>query len=82
MFDGMVEQQDGAELVATVRGADPRTGLPAVAELRRIVEEAEALQIASARAQGWSWQDIGQALGVSRQAAHHKHGRGGRRERR
>jgi biotin operon repressor len=37
-----------------------------------------------ARAQGWSWQQIADALGVSRQAVHKKHGDGrrfGRRER-
>lgn len=54
---------------------DPRVGLQAVAALRRLVERLEALQVDSARAQGWSWEDIGAALGVSRQAVHKKHAR-------
>ncbi|WP_367126362.1 helix-turn-helix domain-containing protein [Streptomyces phytohabitans] len=47
----------------------------AVAALRRLVERLEALQVASARGQGWSWEEIGTALGVSRQAVHKKHSR-------
>lgn len=62
------------ELVALARGTDPDAGLAAIAWLRRIVDEAEAVQVERARGMGWSWEDIGRALGVSRQAAHHKHG--------
>lgn len=62
------------ELVSLARGTDPEAGLTAVARLRRIIEEAEAVQVEQARGRGWSWEDIGRALGVSRQAAHHKHG--------
>ncbi|AXK36983.1 helix-turn-helix domain-containing protein [Streptomyces armeniacus] len=47
----------------------------AVAALRRLVERLEALQVESARRQGWSWEEIGAALGVSRQAVHKKHSR-------
>jgi predicted DNA-binding protein YlxM (UPF0122 family) len=36
------------------------------------------LQVANAREQGWSWQDIAEAIGVSRQAVHKKHGAGRR----
>ena len=54
---------------------DPRVGLQAVAALRSLVERLEALQVDRARGQGWSWEEIGQALGVSRQAVHKKHGR-------
>jgi biotin operon repressor len=50
-------------------------GLRAVAALRQLVERLEALQVDSARRFGWSWEEIGQALGVSRQAVHKKHGR-------
>jgi hypothetical protein len=39
------------------------------------VDRLEALQVGSARRQGWSWDEIGQALGVSKQAVHKKHGR-------
>ncbi|MDG9702311.1 hypothetical protein [Streptomyces sp. DH37] len=66
------------EAVDTARAAmdrDPRVGLRAVAALRRLVERLEALQVDSARRQGWSWEEIGAALGVSRQAVHKKHSR-------
>ena len=62
------------ELVTLARGTDPEAGLAAVARLRRIVEEAEAVQVERAQGMGWSWEKIGRVLGVSRQAAHHKHG--------
>lgn len=54
---------------------DPRVGLRAVAALRKLVERLEALQVSNARAQGWSWEQIGAGLGVSKQAVHKKHGR-------
>jgi DNA-directed RNA polymerase specialized sigma24 family protein len=62
-------------LVAAADGPDPRTGLRAVAELRRLLERLEALQVDNARTRGWSWQDIAEVLGVSRQAVHKKHTR-------
>jgi hypothetical protein len=46
-----------------------------VSALRRLLEQLEALQVANARAAGWSWQEIASALGVTKQAAHQKHGR-------
>jgi len=54
---------------------DPVVGLRAVAALRRLAERLEALQVGNARQQGWSWDEIGAALGVSRQAVHKKHAR-------
>ncbi|MFC8733753.1 helix-turn-helix domain-containing protein [Luteimicrobium sp. NPDC057192] len=53
---------------------DPAVGLRAVRSLRTLAERLEALQVGRARALGWSWQDIADALGVSRQAVHKKHG--------
>ena len=52
---------------------DPEVGLRAVAALRRLLEQLERLQVANARAAGWSWQEIASELGVSRQAVHKKH---------
>jgi hypothetical protein len=52
---------------------DPETGLRAVAALRKLVEHLEAVQVRNARDQGWSWQQIAELLGVSRQAVHQKH---------
>jgi hypothetical protein len=55
---------------------DPATGLRAVRALRELAERLEVLQVANARDRGWSWQQIADALGVSRQAAHKKHAHG------
>ena len=55
--------------------SDPKTGLRAVAALRKLVERLEALQVRNARDHGWSWEQIGEALGVSKQAVHKKYGR-------
>lgn len=52
---------------------DPAVGLRAVAALRRLTEQLEDLQVASARQQGWSWSAIAGAIGVSKQAVHRKH---------
>jgi DNA-binding NarL/FixJ family response regulator len=52
---------------------DPATGLRAVAALRRLAEKLEIIQVASARRQGWSWQEIADELGVTRQTVHKKH---------
>jgi hypothetical protein len=65
------------ELAAAAGGADARMGLRAVLALRRLAESLEVLQVANARRQGWSWQEIADALEVSKQAVHKKHaGRG------
>jgi hypothetical protein len=46
-----------------------------VLALRRLAERVEARQVAFAREQGWSWQQIGDALGVTRQSIHTKYGK-------
>ena len=66
--------QDAMRLAESVDSSDPAVGLRAVASLRTLVERLEALHVAQAREQGWSWQEIGAALGVSKQAVHRKHG--------
>jgi hypothetical protein len=55
--------------------ADPAVGLRAVRALQRLQEQLEAIHVANARKQGWSWQAIANALGVSRQAMHQKYNR-------
>lgn len=57
---------------------DPALGLRAVGALRRLAERVEAAHVQLAREQGWSWEQIGDALGVSRQSVHTKHGKRGR----
>ena len=61
---------------------DPEVGLRAVASLRALVEAVEELQVQRAREHGWSWQQIAAPLGISKQAAHQRFGRGDRRPRR
>jgi hypothetical protein len=62
------------ELANAANSTDPEVGLRAVASLRLLVEELQELQVANARAHGWSWQQIAAALGVSKQAVHQKYG--------
>lgn len=64
-----------SDLANAAGAADPRTGLRAVRALRRLLEELERTQVRRARREGWSWQEIGEALEVSRQAVHKKYGR-------
>ncbi|NUR01018.1 MAG: HTH domain-containing protein [Streptomyces sp.] len=53
---------------------DPDVGLRAVAALRELTERLEILQIENARKLGWSWQDIAERLGVTKQTVHRKYG--------
>lgn len=62
------------DLAGATGSRDPAVGLEAVASLRALLESLEALQVRNAREQGWSWQQVAGALGVSRQAVHKKHG--------
>jgi hypothetical protein len=62
--------------VTTAAAADdPDTGLRAVRTMRELADRLEVLQVRNARDRGWSWQQIADALGVSRQAVHKKHAR-------
>jgi hypothetical protein len=63
------------KLAGAAGDSDPRVGLRAVAALRKLVEQLESLQVRNARSVGWSWQDIANELGVSRQAVHKKYAR-------
>ena len=65
---------EASELATELSNEDPAVGLRAVASLRRLLDAIEQLQVEHARAQGWSWQQIAAALGVSKQAVHQKHG--------
>ena len=64
---------EATDLAAAAGSADPREGLRAVSALGRLLETLEALQVGHARAKGWSWQEIADELGVSKQAVHKKH---------
>ncbi|WP_182050109.1 hypothetical protein [Changpingibacter yushuensis] len=53
--------------------SDPRAGLRAVASLRKLADTLELRQVEAALRSGMNWQEIADALGVTRQAAHKKH---------
>lgn len=50
-------------------------GLASVLALRRLADRVEDTEVEKALAAGWSWSDIAEALGVTRQAVHKKHAR-------
>lgn len=64
-----------SELTVGAASPDPEVGLRTVRALRRLQERLEAMHVANAREQGWSWQAIAEALEVSRQAVHQKYNR-------
>lgn len=49
---------------------DPAEALAAVLALRLAADKLERVAVARAIAQGWSWADVAEVLGVSKQAAH------------
>jgi len=61
------------ELVDSAAGDDPGTGLRAVRSLRELADRLETLQVSRTRELGWSWQEVADALGVTRQAVHKKY---------
>jgi DNA-directed RNA polymerase specialized sigma24 family protein len=63
------------EIAEGATSSDPDVGLRAVAALRALSERLEVLQVQSARDLGWSWQDIAERLGVTKQTVHRKYGR-------
>jgi hypothetical protein len=67
---------DTAQVATAASSDDPSVGLRAVRSLRVLVERLEALQVQNAREAGWTWEQIAQLLGVTRQAVHKKHAAG------
>lgn len=65
---------DATKLATQLSNDNPAVGLRAVASLRSLLDSIEQLQVEHARTEGWSWQQIAAALGVSKQAVHQKHG--------
>jgi DNA invertase Pin-like site-specific DNA recombinase len=54
---------------------DPADGLAAVVALRRLADVLEAAQVKRALRDGWTWTEVAEALGVTRQAVHKKYAR-------
>jgi predicted transcriptional regulator len=63
------------DLAGDLDSTDPAVGLRAVAALGRLLARLETLHVRNARAKGWSWQEIADALGVTKQTVHRKHAR-------
>ncbi len=68
---------DATTVAAAASSKDPAVGLAAVGSLRTLLESLEELQVGNARDHGWSWQQVADALAVSRQAVHKKYRRHG-----
>ena len=64
---------DIEKLGANLSSDDPATGLRASLALHRLAERVEANHVASAREKGWSWQQIGDVLGLLGQSVHAKY---------
>lgn len=52
---------------------NPEEALAAVVALRAMAEQLERKAVKAAIAQGWSWSQVAEALGVTKQAAHKRH---------
>ena len=64
-------------LIEGLESDDPGVGFRAVGALHRLAEQVEASSVRLARDRGWSWEQIGDALGIYRQSAHAKYARRG-----
>lgn len=64
-------------MTATALGTtdDPADGLAAVVALRRLADRLEDAEVERALRRGWTWPEVAEALGVTRQAVHKKHAR-------
>jgi hypothetical protein len=64
---------DVEDLNLNLSSDDPAIGLRASLALHRLAERVEANNVELAREKGWSWQQIGDALGFTRQSVHTKY---------
>jgi DNA-directed RNA polymerase specialized sigma24 family protein len=71
--DGMELEQEAQSLHRASAVGDHAAALRASAALRRLADQSERQAVQRAREEGWSWREIGAALGVSAQAAHKRH---------
>jgi hypothetical protein len=56
-----------------VVSSDPADALAAVTALRRLADQVEDAAVEQVMRAGWSWPQVAEALGVTRQAVHKKH---------
>lgn len=65
---------DSSQVAVTAADiSDPRAGLRAVVALRVLANTMELRQVEAALRAGMNWQEIADALGVTRQAVHKKY---------
>lgn len=69
-----MESQTLQQLVDAAGNPDPLVALRAIPPMQQEISGLEAVAVRRARVVGLSWAQIAGALGVSRQAVHHKHG--------
>jgi len=64
-----------AEVIQTTHEtpSDPADGLAAAVALRRLADRLEDAEVERALRDGWTWSQVAEALGVTRQAVHKKH---------
>lgn len=55
--------------------SNPVEALAAVVSLRRLADRLEAASVQAAVDQGWTWVQIAESLGVTKQAVHKKYAR-------
>jgi hypothetical protein len=58
------------DLKSLPHSSDPEAALAAVVVLRLAADKLERRAVKAALEQGWSWSQIAEALGISKQAAH------------
>ena len=61
------------ELLTIPSADDPAAALAAVIALRRMADQLEHAAVARAVHDGWTWAQVAEALGVTRQAVHKRH---------
>ena len=74
MYVDTLMTESNNDIAQAAASKDPAVGLRAVWALRVLCDRLEDMQVNNARKQGWTWQQIADALNVSRQAVHKKHG--------
>jgi len=52
---------------------EPADALAAVSSLRLVADRLERSAVKEALLQGWTWAQVAEALGITRQAAHKRH---------
>jgi DNA invertase Pin-like site-specific DNA recombinase len=59
--------------IEVVQPEDPADGLAGAVALRRLADRLEAAEVERALRDGWTWSQVAEALGVTRQAVHKKY---------